>query len=452
MPGVFLQHNLIYGSLEVLVLQKEFIIADAASYTDREVILNGWVRHIRSSGKIYFIEMRDGTGEMQAVVVKGDVPEDAFICCAEIKIESALYVKGVIREEKRAPGGYEMTVHDLHIIHIPPVDYPLSKKSHGTDFLMEHRHLWLRSHRQLAILKVRSELIRLLRSYFHDNGFVLIDTPILTGSIGESAGNLFETNYFDLGSAYLAQTGQLYLEAAAGAFQKVFCLGPTFRAEKSKTRRHLTEFWMLEAEVAFYDTQKNMDLQEDMICFIADNIVTTCERELEIIGRDTGPLSSIAGPFPRITYAEAIDILKKKGFPIEWGDDIGGDEETALSNAFEKPVFVYNYPADIKAFYMKPDPEDERIVLCDDLLAPEGYGEIIGGSQRNDDYHSLLKRIESAGLDLESYRWYLDIRRFGSVPHSGFGLGIERLLSWICGLSHVREAIPFPRLINRIYP
>ncbi len=434
------------------MLQKEFTIANAASYADREVTLNGWVRHIRSSGKIYFIEMRDGTGEMQTVVVKGDVPENVFTSCVELKIESALSMKGVIREEKRAPGGYEMTVRDVHIIHIPHTDYPLSKKSHGTDFLMEHRHLWLRSNRQLAILKVRSELIRLLRSYFHDNGFVLIDTPILTGSIGESAGNLFETNYFDLGSAYLAQTGQLYLEAAAGAFQKVFCFGPTFRAEKSKTRRHLTEFWMLEAEVAFYDTHRNMDLQEDMIRFVADTVITACERELEIIGRDIRPFQNIVGSFPRITYTEAIDVLKKKGFPIEWGDDIGGDEETALSNEFEKPVFVCNYPAAIKAFYMKPDPEDEKTLLCDDMLAPEGYGEIIGGSQRNDDYHSLLERIQVAGLDPESYRWYLDLRRFGSVPHSGFGLGIERLLSWICGLPHVREAIPFPRLINRISP
>jgi len=434
------------------MLQKEFSIADAALYSDQEVTLNGWVRHIRSSGKIYFIEMRDGTGEMQAVVVMGEVDEATFTRCAEIKIESALSIKGVIREEKRAPGGYEMTVRNITIIHIPSVDYPLSKKSHGTDFLMEHRHLWLRSRRQLAILRVRSELIRLLRSYFHENGFVLIDTPILTGSIGESSGNLFETKYFDLGSAYLTQTGQLYLEAATGAFQKVFCLGPTFRAEKSKTRRHLTEFWMLEAEVAFYDTYQNMDLQEDMICFIAGNIAVACEMELEIIGRDTKPLHDLRCPFPRITYTEAVEMLKKRGFTIEWGDDIGGDEETALSNEFEKPVFICNYPAEIKAFYMKPDPGDERIVLCDDLLAPEGYGEIIGGSQRNDDYQSLVSRIEHAGLDPDSYRWYLDIRRFGSVPHSGFGLGIERLLSWICKLPHVREAIPFPRLINRLYP
>ncbi len=434
------------------MLQKEFSIADAASYCDQEVTLNGWVRHIRSSGKIYFIEMRDGSGEMQTVVIKDEVDEQVFIQCAEIKIESALSMKGVIREEKRAPGGYEMTVYDITVINIPPVDYPLSKKSHGTDFLMEHRHLWLRSRRQLAILRVRSELIRLLRSYFYENGFVLIDTPILTGSIGETAGNLFETKYFDLDSAYLAQTGQLYLEAATSAFERVFCLGPTFRAEKSKTRRHLTEFWMLEAEVAFYDTNRNMDLQEDMICFVAGAIGTVCERELEIIGCDAKQLRAIAGPFPRITYTEAVDILKKRGFSIEWGDDIGGDEETALSNEFEKPVFICNYPAQVKAFYMKPYPGDERIVLCDDLLAPEGYGEIIGGSQRNDDYESLLNRIERAGLDPASYRWYLDIRRFGSVPHSGFGLGIERLLSWICKLPHVREAIPFPRLINRIYP
>jgi asparaginyl-tRNA synthetase len=434
------------------MIDDDFTIANAPFNIGREVTVNGWVRHIRSSGKIYFIEIRDGTGEMQCVVVEGEVPANAFLHCAGIKIESAISLTGIIKEEKRAPGGYEMTVHDIDIIHTPPVEYTLSKKSHGTDFLMEHRHLWLRSRRQLAILRVRSELVRLLRQYFHENGFILIDTPILTGSIGENAGNLFETNYFDLGNAYLTQTGQLYLEAAASAFRKVFCMGPTFRAEKSKTRRHLTEFWMLEAEVAFYDTTNNMDLQEDMIRFLVENIVTTCEREFEIIGRDTTPLRKIRKPFPRITYTDAIGILKDKGFHIEWGDDIGGDEETALSKKFEEPLFICNYPAEIKAFYMKPNPNDERTVLCDDMLAPEGYGEIIGGSQRNDEYSSLHQRILDAGLDPESYGWYLDLRKFGSVPHSGFGLGIERVLSWICRLSHVREAAPFPRLINRIYP
>ena len=430
----------------------DFQIRDAAYCAGQEVELRGWVRHLRSSGSIYFIEIRDGTGVLQAVVARNDVSEDVFQACGQIGIETSLMVRGVLKEEPRAPGGYEITASDVKIIHISANEYPLSKKSHGTDFLMEHRHLWIRSSRQLAILRVRSELVRLLRNYFHDKGFVLIDTPILTGSIGESAGNLFQTQYFDLGNAYLAQTGQLYLEAAASSFGKVFCLGPTFRAEKSKTRRHLAEFWMLEAEMAFYDTIRNMELQEDMICWVIQNILQTCERELLFVERDTEPLRKIEPPFPRMSYGEAIELLREKGFEATWGDDIGGDEETALSESFEKPLFLYNYPREIKAFYMSPNPDDDRTVLNNDLLAPEGYGEIIGGSQRNDNYDSLMRRIEEEGLDPVTYRWYLDLRQYGSVPHAGFGLGIERLLSWICKLSHVREAIPFPRLINRLYP
>ena len=430
----------------------DFQIRDAAYCAGQEVELRGWVRHLRSSGSIYFIEIRDGTGVLQAVVARNDVSEDVFQACGQIGIETSLMVRGVLKEEPRAPGGYEITASDVKIIHISANEYPLSKKSHGTDFLMEHRHLWIRSSRQLAILRVRSELVRLLRTYFHDKGFVLIDTPILTGSIGESAGNLFQTQYFDLGDAYLAQTGQLYLEAAASSFGKVFCLGPTFRAEKSKTRRHLAEFWMLEAEMAFYDTIRNMELQEDMICWVIQNILQTCERELLFVERDTEPLRKIEPPFPRMSYGEAIELLREKGFEATWGDDIGGDEETALSESFEKPLFLYNYPREIKAFYMSPNPDDDRTVLNNDLLAPEGYGEIIGGSQRNDNYDSLMRRIEEEGLDPVTYRWYLDLRQYGSVPHAGFGLGIERLLSWICKLSHVREAIPFPRLINRLYP
>jgi len=434
------------------VKSADFQIRDAAYCAGQEVELRGWVRHLRSSGSIYFIEIRDGTGVLQAVVARNDVSEDVFQACGQIGIETSLMVRGVLKEEPRAPGGYEITASDVKIIHISANEYPLSKKSHGTDFLMEHRHLWIRSSRQLAILRVRSELVRLLRTYFHDKGFVLIDTPILTGSIGESAGNLFQTQYFDLGDAYLAQTGQLYLEAAASSFGKVFCLGPTFRAEKSKTRRHLAEFWMLEAEMAFYDTIRNMELQEDMICWVIQNILQTCERELLFVERDTEPLRKIEPPFPRMSYGEVIELLREKGFEATWGDDIGGDEETALSESFEKPLFLYNYPREIKAFYMSPNPDDDRTVLNNDLLAPEGYGEIIGGSQRNDNYDSLMRRIEEEGLDPVTYRWYLDLRQYGSVPHAGFGLGIERLLSWICKLSHVREAIPFPRLINRLYP
>lgn len=430
----------------------EFRIVDSSKYVGKMVVLKGWVRHIRSSGSLSFIEVRDGTGEIQVVVVKGEVSHEVFERCSGVKIETSLIIEGKIREEKRAPGGYEIGAKNIEIIHTPEDEYPLSKKAHGVDFLMEHRHLWLRSQRQIAILRVRSELIRLLRNFFHDNGFILIDTPILTGSIGEDAGNLFQTQYFDFGNAYLAQTGQLYLEAAAAAFKRVFCLGPTFRAEKSKTRRHLTEFWMLEAEVAFCDSKQNMDLQEEMVSTVIRGIATTCRKELELLGRDTTILENATSPFPRLSYDEAIELLKEKGFSIERGEDIGGDEETALSQSFDKPVFVHNYPKDLKAFYMKPDPEDANTVLCDDLFAPEGYGEIIGGSQRNDDYASLLNRIGESGLNRESYGWYLDIRQYGSVPHSGFGLGIERLLAWICKLPHVREAIPFPRLINRVYP
>jgi asparaginyl-tRNA synthetase len=429
-----------------------FMIRESAKYTGSEVTLKGWVSHIRSSGALYFIEVRDGSGYLQTVVVKGEVSDETFRTCSKLKIESSLIVKGTIRVDKRAPGGFEMSVTDIEPLHIPDQEYPISTKPHGVDFLMEHRHLWVRSARQLAILRVRSELISILRDYFHRNGYVLIDTPILTGAAGESSGSLFETEYFDFGKATLAQTGQLYLEAVASALNKVFCFGPTFRAEKSKTRRHLTEFWMLEAEVAFYDSDRNMDLQEDMICYVINNVLESCSKELKDIGRDVGPLKRIKPPFPRISYGEAVEILTDKGAPIEWGDDIGGDEETVLSESFEKPVFVYNYPREVKAFYMKPNPADERTVLCDDLLAPEGYGEIIGGSQRNDDYDSLLARINEENMNVEMYRWYLDIRRYGSVIHSGFGLGIERLLAYICKLTHVREAIPFPRLINRLYP
>ena len=430
---------------------REISIVEAPGHVGECVAVKGWIRHIRSSGSIYFIDVRDGTGVIQGVVVQSEVAPEVAEACSQLKIESSLMVVGTLKEERRAPNGCELTVHDIQVVQIPPDEYPLSKKAHGTDFLMENRHLWIRSSRQLDILRVRSELIRQLRAYFYDNGYVLIDTPILTGSIGEDAGNLFSTRYFDLEDAYLAQTGQLYLEAAASAFGRVFNLGPTFRAEKSKTRRHLTEFWMLEAEVAYFDTNDNMGLQEDLVSTVVGNVVRTCEGELAALGRDTAPLLKVEPPFPRISYDEAVEMLKEKGHPISWGDDIGGDEETELSTSFEKPVFIYNYPTRVKPFYMKPN-DDGRTVLNDDLLAPEGYGEIIGGSQRNEDYGSLLQRIEEDGLNPENYRWYLDIRKFGSVVHSGFGLGVERLLSWICLLPHVREAIPFPRLINRLYP
>jgi len=429
-----------------------FRVDEASRYEGKTVVLEGWVRHIRSSGSIVFIEVRDGTGYLQCVVVKNDVDSKFFEDACKLKIESSLVVKGTIRREKRAPGGFEMAVEELYPVHIPEEEYPISKKSHGIDFLLERRHLWIRSSRQVAILKIRSELSRILREYFYQNGFVLIDTPILTGSIGEEAGNLFTTEYFDFGKAFLAQTGQLYLEAAASSFKKVFCFGPTFRAEKSKTRRHLAEFWMLEAEMAFCDSEKNMDLQEDLICHVIDRVLVTCENELKFLERDLEPLKKIKKPFPRISYDEAVEILRNEGFSMEWGSDIGGDEETALSEKFDRPVFIYNYPRDVKAFYMKPVPGEENKVMCDDLFAPEGYGEIIGGSQRDDSYESLYEGIKRFGLNPDNYGWYLDLRKYGSVPHSGFGLGLERLVAWICKLPHVREAIPFPRLINRLYP
>ena len=443
---------MIIAVMGVFMRREGFIISEASRWVEQEVVVSGWVRHIRVGGSICFIEVRDGTGVIQAVVVKGNVPQEVFESCGKLMIEASVTIAGVLKEEPRASGGYEITVNDLKVVQNPEVEYPISKKSHGVDFLLEHRHLWIRSSRQLAILRVRSELISTLRLYFHEKGFVLIDTPILTGSIGESSGTLFKTQYFDLGSAYLAQTGQLYLEAAASAFKKVFCFGPTFRAEKSKTRRHLAEFWMLEAEMAFFDSAANMELQEDMVCTVVQRIVQRCGMELEKLGRDIEPLRKVQPPFPRVSYTEVIGLLEQKGVSIVWGEDIGGDEETLLSESFERPVFIYDYPKHIKAFYMKPNPKDPRVVLCDDLFAPEGYGEIIGGSQRDDVLESLGRRIEEEGLEKDSYGWYLDLRRYGSVPHSGFGLGLERLLSWICGLQHVREAIPFPRLINRIYP
>ncbi|MCJ7496521.1 MAG: asparagine--tRNA ligase, partial [candidate division Zixibacteria bacterium] len=331
-------------------------------------------------------------------------------------------------------------------------DYPITPKEHGTAFLMDNRHLWLRSSRQQAIMRVRNEIIYAIRTFFYEKRFILIDTPILTGAIGETATTLFETQYFDLCKAYLAQTGQLYNEAAAMAFGRIYCFGPTFRAEKSKTRRHLTEFWMVEAEMAFYDNNDNMKLQEEFVEYVVQSVLDKSRKELEYLERDLSKLEKIKQPFERMSYDEAIECLKGKGSQIEWGTDLGGDDETLLANMYDKPLFVYNYPKKVKAFYMKPHPEREDLVLCADLLAPEGYGEIIGGSQRNDDYDSLVKRIEEEKLPLDAYKWYLDLRKYGSVPHSGFGLGVERTVAWICGLPHIRETIPFPRMLYRLYP
>jgi len=427
-------------------------IRDLPSFVDREVTLKGWMYNKRSSGKIHFLQVRDGSGFVQAVMVKGEVPEEQFVAAKGLWLEASVIVTGLVRKDERAPSGVEVSVTGLEIVQNPTEEYPIAKKEHGIDFLLDRRHLWIRSARQKAILTIRERVIWSCREYLHDNGFLLVDSPILTGAIGEGADGLFEVEYFDMGKAYLAQTGQLYAEAAAAAFGKVYCFGPTFRAEKSKTRRHLTEFWMIEPEVAYADHKDNMALQEGLVCAVVEGVLKHCRKELELLERDISALERIKPPFYHITYDDAVAMLQKLGSDIPYGDDFGGDDETILTNQFDKPVFVECYPKKVKAFYMKQHPEREDLVLCDDLLAPEGYGEIIGGSQREDDLDLLLARIRAEKLPESSYDWYLDLRRFGSFPHSGFGMGIERVVSWVCGLQHIREAIPWPRTIYRLNP
>jgi len=426
-------------------------IDEIGKHAGKEVKVQGWLYNKRSSGKIHFLLVRDGYGLLQCVMAKDSVDEKTFLAFDKLTQESSLEVIGIVREDKRSPGGYELSLKNINLIQIAQ-DYPITPKEHGVAFLAERRHLWLRSSRQHAIMRIRNEIIFAIRKFFYDKKFTLIDTPILTGAIGESAGTLFETQYFDLGKAYLAQTGQLYVEAACMSLGNVYCFGPTFRAEKSKTRRHLTEFWMIEAEEAFYNNQMNMDLQEELVEYIVQWSLEKCQKEFEVIERDLAPLKKVKRPFYRLSYDEAIQTLQKVGSKIKWGDDLGGDEETLLSNQFDKPLCIYNYPKKIKAFYMKPHPEKAELVLNNDMLAPEGYGEIIGGSQRNDDHDSLLQRIREEKLPEETYGWYLDLRKYGSVPHSGFGLGLERTVSWICHLPHVRESIPFPRMLYKLYP
>lgn len=415
------------------------------------VTVRGWVTTTRSSGKIAFVVLRDGSGYLQAVFSKRDVPDATWARVAELSLETSVAVTGVVRADARATGGHELTATDVEVLGASP-DFPISPKEHGSTFLFEHRHLWLRSRRQVAIAKVRNEVVQAIRDFFYERDFVLVDTPILTGSIGEEAGNLFSTDYFDLGKAYLAQTGQLYVEAAAAALGKVYCFGPTFRAEKSKTRRHLTEFWMVEPEVAWNDSDANMRLQEEFIAAIVARVLDRRQEELKELERDTAPLERVVGPFPRISYTDAVAKLNALGSDMEWGNDLGGDDETLLAKEYDRPIFVYNYPKGVKAFYMKENPEDPRTVLNNDCLAPEGYGEIIGGSQREDDHDRLLARIVAQGLDPEAYRWYLDLRKYGTFVHSGFGLGVERTIAWICGNPHIRESIAFPRQIHRLYP
>ncbi|HEX6134490.1 MAG TPA: asparagine--tRNA ligase [Longimicrobiales bacterium] len=412
--------------------------------------VRGWVQTTRIHGRVAFVVVRDGTGIVQCVVVQKDVAGEVWELVQRLTLESSVSVTGGIRADARAPGGYELSVSELILIGSSE-DYPIQPKEHGVDFLLDHRHLWLRSSQQRAIIRVRSEVEQAIHDFFYERDFVRIDTPILTGSIGEGGAGLFEVDYFEE-TAYLAQTGQLYGEAAAAAFGRIYCFGPTFRAEKSKTRRHLTEFWMCEPEVAWIDSAANMTLQEEFVSSLVQRALERCGEELAVLERDTAPLERVQPPFPRLDYGEAVRMLRERGHEIEWGDDLGAPDETVLADQFDRPVFVMNYPKQAKAFYMKENPADPRTVLCDDLLAPEGYGEIIGGSQREDDHDRLLARIREEGLPEDRYKWYLELRRFGTFPHSGFGLGLERTVAWITGRPHIREMIPFPRMLNRLYP
>lgn len=425
-------------------------ISDVGGHEGKEVTIRGWLYNKRSSGKLWFLLVRDGTGIIQSVVSKGDVADEVFQACEEVSQESSLSVTGLISADKRAPGGYELLVREIQI-HQLAHDYPITPKEHGTAFLMDHRHLWLRSSRQVAVLKIRHEIIKACRDFYDDRGFILVDTPIFTPAAAEGTTTLFETDYFGE-KAYLTQSGQLYSEASIAALGKVYCFGPTFRAEKSKTRRHLTEFWMVEPEVAYADLDDNMRLAEDFVTFIVQRVLENRKEELKNLERDTAVLEKVTTPFPRISYDEAVKILHDKGVDFESGNDFGGGDETVISEEFDKPLMVHRYPAGIKAFYMKLDPDDPSKALGVDVLAPEGYGEIIGGGQREDDYDALVQRIKEHNLPMEAYDWYLDLRRYGSVPHSGFGLGIERTVAWICKLPHIRETIPFPRMMYRLKP
>lgn len=412
--------------------------------------VKGWLYNKRSSGKIQFLIIRDGTGLVQGVMVKKEVGEDIFAIGESMTQESSLILTGVVREEPRAQSGFELTVTDLALVSLAE-EYPITHKEHGVDFLAERRHLWIRSPRQAAILRIRSEIEYALREFFYRRDFVLADAPIITPSACEGTTNLFELDYHGE-KGYLSQSGQLYNEATALALGRVYCFGPTFRAEKSKTRRHLLEFWMIEAEMAYFDLDDNMKMQEDMICFVIRRILDKCAAELETLGRDTSRLENVSAPFPRISYTEAVDILRQAGEDFTWGEDFGAPHETIISEHFNSPVFVHRYPAAIKAFYMKPDPDNPKVVLGADLLAPQGYGEIIGGGQRIDDLNLLAQRLAEHNLPEEAFGWYLDLRRYGSVPHAGFGLGLERTVAWICGLEHIRESIPFPRMLHKMYP
>ncbi len=425
-------------------------VRDIAQYEGQEVELRGWLYNKRSSGKLHFLQVRDGTGTIQCVVFKGDVSAETFSLGHDLTQESSVVVQGTVRADTRSLIGFELGVTALKVTQ-QAHDYPITPKEHGVAFLLDHRHLWLRSSRQHALLRIRSEVIKACRDYFDEQGFTLLDAPIFTPAACEGTTTLFPVAYFD-DTVYLTQSGQLYMEAGAMAFGKVYCCGPTFRAEKSKTRRHLTEFWMIEPEVAYCDLNGDMDLAEDFLETVVQRVLTNRQAELQALERDTAKLVQVKKPFPRISYGEAVERLQAKGVDIQWGDDFGGDDETILSEQFDRPVMVHRYPTENKAFYMKTDPDDPTVALCMDVLAPEGYGEIIGGGQREDNLSVLQGKIEAHDLPEEAFSWYLDLRRYGSVPHAGFGMGIERMVTWLCGLHHVRESIPFPRMLERVTP
>jgi asparaginyl-tRNA synthetase len=431
-------------------LAKHIYIEDIAAHQGEEVTLKGWLYNKTDKGKLQFLVVRDGTGITQAVVFEGDVSPEVFEAAKTVTQESSLIVTGTVRADKRAPGGYELAANDVEIVQLAE-EYPITPKEHGVEFLMDHRHLWLRSSTQHAILRVRAEVARAIRDWLDSHGFVNLDTPILTPSSCEDTTTLFETDYFG-DTAYLAQSGQLYNEAEIMSFGKVYCFGPTFRAEKSKTRRHLLEFWMVEPEMAWADLDECMRVEEELVSFIVQTTLTNRAEELKTLERDTTLLEKVEPPFPRLTYDSAVEILNRDGVSIEWGEDFGGPHEVALAKHFEKPVFVHHYPTQCKAFYMELDPERPEVCLSVDLLATEGYGEIIGGGQRTASCEYLEQQVEKLGIPRQAYEWYLDLRRYGSVPHSGFGLGLERTVAWICGVKHIRETIPFPRILGRIYP
>lgn len=431
---------------------KKISIIESKDNVGNEVKIGAWVANKRSSGKIAFLQLRDGSAFFQGIVVKSEVGDEIFQLAKGLNQETSITITGTIQEDSRSKFGYEIVVKDIEVIG-ESHDYPITPKEHGTEFLMDHRHLWLRSTRQHAIMQIRNEIILATYKFFNKEGFIKIDPPILTANAAEDSTELFHTQYFDE-EAYLSQSGQLYMEAAAMAYGKVFSFGPTFRAEKSKTRRHLIEFWMMEPEMAFMDHEQSLEVQEQYIAYIVQSVLDNCDHSLSVLDRDKEVLANYTKlPFPRISYDDAVTLLNENGFDeIKWGDDFGSPHETFIAEQFDKPVFILNYPKAIKAFYMKPHPDRDDVVLCADLIAPEGYGEIIGGSEREVDFEALTKRIKEFGLTEEDYAWYLDLRKYGSVPHSGFGLGLERAVTWICGTEHIRESIPFPRLLNRIYP